>query len=436
LPLTDLVFLVAWLFPIAMAVMHRARAIPGRLEEIEEVFLGSPLVDSGRKLEDSPGRHYLKLFRSISNPGKWTREALKALFEAHFYEWHSWGRYLLPLSLILVISGVELKLCRDWVNVQLAPADSTRKSTSQTAGSSAPTVAGTPTPADSGGAQARATANENERPSTSRQGGVGGGAARNRGLTVIMQTLPRDQMARVPAAIVFAILGGFVWSMYEILSRRYSRDLTPQELLEIVMRLIAAIPIGYAFSQLAIGRWDAPLAFAASAFPVRDMRRLMRQQVLAKISSTPGSEKLPTAHLAQVLDGLSNETAARLEELNITTAWDLAYADPVALMARTGYSLRIILAWIDQALLVVYFDGHKTTLSKLAMPCALDLCEFYEKHCLDKETRASKDCRDDPAVVDLANKLEIPASILPERLEALYSDSHVRFLDTCWYADD
>ena len=415
---TDLVFVLAWAFPLLAVILYRARGIPLRLKEIEEVFLGPPQDGSGVSLEATPGCQYLKLFRSLKYQKSWTRESVMCQFREHFYRWHSWGRYLLPLTFIAVISAVELDFCRDWAMMRLGvgSADSTRIATSVSVGG--------------GGADtAQVLA------AVSVSGGDSSPSKPKSARVAWFPTLSPKQMARVPASIVLALLGAFMWSVYEILSRRYSRDLTPQELLEITFRLIAAVPIGYAFSQIAAGSWDAPLAFAASAFPIRDLKRMMRERGLAKESQVSGSEKSPTANLAQVIDGISNETAARLEELNITSSWDLAYADPVALMARTGYSLRVILAWLDQALLIVYFDGKKTVLRDLAFPCALDLSEFFKRHCWDAKAREIKDCSQDVAVKDLAAKLEIPASILPERIYALFTDPHVQFLDATWYSD-
>jgi len=438
LPLTiDIAFILAWAFPIVMAVLYRAYGVPRRLTEIEDVFVGPPENGQDTPLKAMPGCHYLTLFRSLKYKDTWTRESLMTHFRRHFYAWHSWKRYLLPLSFIFVISAIELRFCRDWTVVQLER--HAKPDSSVAAGSEAASIAGraeTDLASDSS-AEGRTPTPPN------RQGTAGTAAAQPRkpdrpgplGELSWIRSLTREQMAGVPDAVILALLGAFVWSVYEILSRRYSRDLTPQELLEITFRLIAAIPIGYAFSQLAADKWDAPLAFAASALPVRDLRRLIRERGLAKASAVPGSERLPTAHLGQVVDGISNETAARLEELNITTAWDLAYVDPVALMARTGYSLRLILAWMDQALLVVYFDGKKTVLGNLAIPCALDLCEFYEKHCMDPATGKPKSCDEDNAVKDLAAKLDIPATILPERLCSLCIDPHLRFLAACWYPE-
>jgi len=73
-------------------------------------------------------------------------------------------------------------------------------------------------------------------------------------------------LSRIKPPFVMALWGAFVWSLYEILSRRKSGDLTPVELYEVAVRFVTAIPIGYAFSLLVFDTVPALAAFAISAF--------------------------------------------------------------------------------------------------------------------------------------------------------------------------
>jgi hypothetical protein len=241
--------------------------------------------------------------------------------------------------------------------------------------------------------------------------------------------------AAIPAEVVMALLGAFLWSLYEILNRRRSGDLTPDDLYDIAVRQLIAVPIGYAFSALVFEKVDVAVAFVASAFPLRDLKQILRQRVLNRANEDTATAKAyeNQGHVSQVVDGLSIETAARLEELHISTAMDLAYTDPVRLMVRTGFSIRHVLAWIDEAMVSVYFAPQRAKLRDLGIPCALDICEFYKHHCFDVETKHKKNCSHDPVVLAVADELKIPALLLPERLNAIYVDPHVRFLAACWY---
>src|SRR5207247_4021773 len=83
--------------------------------------------------------------------------------------------------------------------------------------------------------------------------------------------------------------GAFVWSLVEILRRRASGDLTPLELYDVALRFVVAVPIGYAFSLLVMDKVTGFAAFAASVFPLRDIRQLIRTYMLRKLSEHPQS---------------------------------------------------------------------------------------------------------------------------------------------------
>jgi hypothetical protein len=242
-------------------------------------------------------------------------------------------------------------------------------------------------------------------------------------------------VGKLEESFVLALTGAYVWSVYEILSRSRSRDLTPDILLEMTLRYIAAVPIGYAFSLFAQPGFAPTLAFASAAFPLRDLRLLWRKRALRAIESKSSTEaRASEGHLRTTVDGLSDTTLARLEELQIVTFLDLAYANPVRLMARTGYSLRHLLAWIDQALLAVYGPSVKPSFTRIGLPCALDVSEFYEVHCYDPKTDEPRDWQNDPAVLDLAKALDVPLTFVPEVLVRVHTDPHVQFLASIWYA--
>jgi hypothetical protein len=60
------------------------------------------------------------------------------------------------------------------------------------------------------------------------------------------------------------------------------------------------------------------VAFAVSAFPLRDIRQLIRKQTIKKIGATPSpnSSRAPPSSIGQLLSGFGDDTIVRLEELN------------------------------------------------------------------------------------------------------------------------
>jgi hypothetical protein len=243
-----------------------------------------------------------------------------------------------------------------------------------------------------------------------------------------------DGIAKVPLEIVMAVAGAYSWSIFEIHGRTRSRDLTPEDLYDVSLRFLVAVPVGYAGSLLAVDKVSAAFAFVVTALPLRDMRLFMRQTFYKKYGSVSDSRDAETqGHLRVSLQGMGDETIARLQELNITTYLDLAYADPVRLMAQTGFSFREILTWIDQALLRVYAGPNTTKLWRLSLPCALDAWEYYQDHFHDPKTNKERPWQRDQAVADLAQALDLPVTSLPELFKRIYADPHVAFLAKLWY---
>jgi hypothetical protein len=80
------------------------------------------------------------------------------------------------------------------------------------------------------------------------------------------------------------------------------------------------------------------IRFAAAAFLLRDVRLLFRQRLLKRLDQSLSSDadRATAGSSGRVIDGMSVETIARLGELQISTYMDLAYVDPIRIMAKTG----------------------------------------------------------------------------------------------------
>ena len=321
------------------------------------------------QVEESAAWFYARLKR----PGAKRVEPEREL-NSQFWYFHAWNRYALPLLMVVVLTGLVLGLSGLWIIETL------------NRGSASPSQA----------------------------------------VTLV---------GRIPVPFIMALWGAFVWSLYEIWGRRKSGDLTPIEVVDAALRLVMAIPIGYAFSLLVLDTVPSLAAFAASAFPLREVRQLIRKQALVKSSESDRSSSMLASkgYIGEVLGGLGNDTVVRLQELNIETYLDLAYADPIRLMVKTGVPIQLVLAWIDQALLAVYAAPFKSRFDELGMPCALDVHEFYLRHIFDKKAGTDRDWRADSAVKDLSSRLEIPMEILPQLLRSVSTDPQVEFVARAWY---
>jgi hypothetical protein len=368
--------------------------VPKRYEEIRDRFLASNPGETPTPQDDrtqSGAWHYARLLDPDANPAD-----PEQILRRQFLHFHGWDRYRLPLAAVVIVSGIVLAFSGLWIVERICP------------------------PAFS---------------AENREAAVAAGSPTN--ASPLPASKPNETaLGRIPPPFLMALWGAYVWSLYEILSRRKSGDLTPTELYEIASRYVTAIPVGYAFSLLVFDTVPALAAFAVSAFPLRDIRQLFRTYTLSKLDekSQVASSADSKGYLSDTLCGVGNATIARLEELNIETYLDLAYADPVKLMIKTGAPIELVLAWIDQAMVSVYAAPHKAALASYGMPCALDMCEFYARHCWDVVRGARKPWQTDAAVQALAATLSIPADFLVDQvLRDVFEDPHTKFLIRVWY---
>lgn len=380
-------FVLAWGAPLVLIVHYRLSAVPARFREIKDA-----LIDYTDE-KKSPGRQYLELF-TRREPEKKTRTQpkdastdpsnkkkdgyLKKLFPKriakpttdveqaisdHFYQFQSWPRYAMALFLLATFSGGALFFVWAW--------------TTQTFFEG-----------------------------TSRFG-------------VISPILEKEA--------VFALTGAFVWSLYELSQRARRRELTPDELFDVSIRYLFALPIGHLGVLLSIDSVDYAFAFLATALPIRDLQRFARKRALEKMNVRDSkAEPTRAGYLAEVVDGLSPDTVARLEEIDIVSFTDLAYADPIRIMVKAGFSPRHIIQWMDHAMLGIYALPHKRKLAENAICCALDAKEFYQAH-------FKAHLGECPAIKALVKGTGVEAATLCEMFGRVAIDPQVQFLGRMWY---
>ena len=243
----------------------------------------------------------------------------------------------------------------------------------------------------------------------------------------------------LPPVGIAALTGGYVWSVYQILARVRASELSPADLYEIDLGLLAAVPVGIAFSLITVelaGVRDF-MAFAASAFPLRDVSRTVREYATHKIlkSAQRSTARPAERHLGTAIDGLSDQTLVRLNELRITTVLDMAYCDPIKIMVQTGFPLPVIVDWMDQSIWALYAGDYKAKINTYGIRCSLDVCEFVDLHLRDKEGKKKEIIAgsDKEALDALSKAMGAQATLLQDLFFRIYHDPQVIILRKLWY---
>ncbi|MCB1826333.1 MAG: tetratricopeptide repeat protein [Candidatus Competibacteraceae bacterium] len=165
--------------------------------------------------------------------------------------------------------------------------------------------------------------------------------------------------------VFYSYLGAFVFSVQELIRRYNTFDLQPQVYSSILVRILIAAAITFAGASFILSGgeqgsgatdtagdpqvWAQVLAFSIGIFPTQGIRWLVQQaDRILNPTATPTSE-LP---LREVL-GISTWHEARLGQMGIDDAQNLATVDIRRLLLTTQFDTQEITNWIDQAILYV-----------------------------------------------------------------------------------
>jgi hypothetical protein len=386
-------FIVAVAAPPILVFIYRWKEVPLRRAEVEAMM--DCALKGPDKAACKEAQEALDSNPYISNPNR------------TFNRYHSAARYVLPMAVLILLTSCSAYIVYSSVRHNLE-------------------LHGAQIAADKASAARKAAAQQP--PSTT-------------------PANPAPPLGQNPApfqdkvqslVIVMALAGGYVWSVFQICARSRSSELSPDDLYEIDLGLLAAVPVGIAFSLLSEG-WGALAAFVASAFPLRDSQRLLRQFAMRKVLQSADADASASRpgelHLGTTIEGLSDQTLARLSELRISTVLDMAYCDPIRVMVQTGFPLPVIIDWVDQSLWALYCGDLKSKIDKLGIRCSLDVCEFVDLHLCDGDGKKR-------TVVDGANKAALDALaqamgsdplLLQDLLFRIYCDPQVAVLRKLWY---
>ncbi|MDJ0807069.1 MAG: hypothetical protein QNJ78_09580 [Gammaproteobacteria bacterium] len=188
----------------------------------------------------------------------------------------------------------------------------------------------------------------------------------------ILQSMRVQNMA----VMSLAFIGAFLWSTQCILHRLNAGDLAPSVYFNAGTRMILTPMISLMCAHLINGfevlhgmQAGLPvIAFLVGWFPSRALIFLKEQFPLI-FRSQRNADSLPL----NMVEGVHTYDRARLNELGIVDAQNLANANFIELVVRTAFNPGQIIDWIGQASLYVYFKDDIVVLRKHQVRTAFDM---------------------------------------------------------------
>jgi uncharacterized membrane protein len=196
------------------------------------------------------------------------------------------------------------------------------------------------------------------------------------------------------AAVYFAFLGAYFFSLQMLFRRYVLRDLRPSAYVSVAMRIILAVvgtwvvAIISHYNLLEI-KTDTLLlvGFVIGVFPSlawQFVQAALKKITFAGFFIPSLSSQLPISDL----DGLTVWHEARLEEEDVENVPNMATADLVDLMLQTRFPPDRIIDWVDQAILFTHIGPEKAAnggirvrerLREQGIRTATSLVEVYRK---------------------------------------------------------
>jgi len=236
---------------------------------------------------------------------------------------------------------------------------------------------------------------------------------------------------------VASVAGAYLWVANDFISRARRLDFSPSDVQWGSLRLIIAIPMGYAFSAVASKDAGPFVAFAVGAFPLTALMSMLQR--LARKSLAIEATKEEAADDIIRLQGINPTIVERLSFEDVTTITQFAYCDPVRLVMRSNLTFNFVTDCMSQALAWIYFqDQLGTVLRPMGMRGAVEIgCLIHEFDDTSDATEESKaaHARAQIALPQMAAKLGVSPEVLQITFRQIAGDPFTVFLSQVWGPD-
>ena len=173
-----------------------------------------------------------------------------------------------------------------------------------------------------------------------------------------------------------ALAGAYTFVCWELFSRMQRLTLTRGDVLRAALRLAVALPIGFAFGTLLNASLAPFVAFAMGAFPLQIITVILQRQMKKRLELELDAKA--ARDQVFLLTGIDTPIAERIEDADITTITQLAWADPLQLTMRTNLQFAFVIDIISQALAWVYFEKKLQPLGVIGLRGAVEIRSVLE----------------------------------------------------------
>ena len=233
----------------------------------------------------------------------------------------------------------------------------------------------------------------------------------------------------LPPIAISALLGAFMWTAFDQITRFRTGDFTSHDVYICSYRFLITVPMGFSFAATVQDSVGIPLAFFLGTFPANTLTTFGRRFVTKKMDI--GDQDAKDKGELEQIQGINKLEAERFKEEDITNILQLAYMDPIDMTLRTNYDFNYVIDCMSQALLWLYLDKN-INVDKLR---ALGLRGAYEARVLQGMLMSSDAAQKQMAennITELAKVLGVDEKAFRTTLIQVADDPYTKFICNIW----
>jgi hypothetical protein len=230
-----------------------------------------------------------------------------------------------------------------------------------------------------------------------------------------------------PAAVA-GFAGAYIWGLYDFVDRFRILSMPTHALHMIWFRLLLGPVMGGYAQQLMAKDFAPVLVFALASVPVQSILKWMQDTASQRFAIGGQGPVVPPKW--ELVQGLTPDILARLNEVGVTSVAHLGNQDPVSLLRRTNIEWRNILDMMDQAYLASYIIEGIEKLRSSGIRGSIEMAVLWQR----LESKDPIEQADAQAVVKaVAGALQIGEPEVRNLARNLWEDPQVDRIWSLWW---
>jgi hypothetical protein len=253
------------------------------------------------------------------------------------------------------------------------------------------------------------------------------------------QVVSAENVDKILLGIKLGAAGAYVYVLLELGRRTFLHDVTGASAMWCLVTLVLGPVLAATVAVLwrlggppNDGWWGGGVVLFFAGFAPRRVIAAIEQAAL-QLLKVGSQNAVVESHLIPLskVRGITPLIEERLGEEGIVDVNSLAEAEPVRLVRNTSFDMRQILAWIDEAILIVTLPKSWEALEEEGITGALDLAWYYNQ--LFAADGSPLAVIPDP-IKNLASKSKLSeAASLVSTIQRLYEDAQVQYIGALYY---